>query len=119
MVSLMPSYRIHRLKEHLQQSFRSAPHVSGAAQVKPRDYEPGPAPEGIAETIEGPTPYAVFFALRDAGKPLNPGDLLEAEGGALRIYKYVGFEDAQWVFPEPKPTFVPPGGPVVLESAAV
>jgi hypothetical protein len=118
MVSLMPTYRIHRLKEHLQQSFRSAPHVSGAAQVKPRDYEPGPVPEAVAESIAAATPYAVYFALRENGKPLNPGDLLEAEGGALRIYKYVGFEDAQWLFPEPKPAFVPPGQ-MAIESAAV
>ena len=37
----MPSYRIHRLKDHLRQAFRSAPHVAGAALLKPRDYEPG------------------------------------------------------------------------------
>jgi len=34
---------------------------------------------------------------------LLPGDLLEAENGALRIYKFVGFEEAQWVLPEAKP----------------
>ena len=37
----MPAYRIHRLKDHLRQSFRHAAHVSGAASVKPRDYAPG------------------------------------------------------------------------------
>ncbi len=35
----MPSFRIHRLKDHLRQNFRSAPHLSGTASVKPRDYE--------------------------------------------------------------------------------
>jgi hypothetical protein len=92
----MPSYRIHRLKDHLRQAFRSAPHVSGTAQVKPRDYEPG-------DSIDASTPYAAFFALKDSPAPLAPGDLLEAEGGVLRIYKFVGFEEAQWVLPELKP----------------
>src|SRR5665213_2238796 len=92
----MPSYRIHRLKDHLHQSFRLAPHVSGAAHVKPRDYDPG-------EAIAAPTPYAAFFALKETEGPLLPGDLLEAENGALRIYKFVGFEEAQWLLPEVKP----------------
>lgn len=92
----MPSYRIHRLKGHLQQSFRLAPHLSGSANVKPRDYEPG-------ESIEASSPYAAFFALKETTSPLVPGDLLEIEGGALCIYKFVGFEQAQWVLPEVKP----------------
>src|SRR5450432_3198570 len=92
----MPSYRIHRLKNHLQQSFCLAPHVSGSANVKPRDYQPG-------DSIEASSPYAAFFALKETAEPLAPGDLLESEGGVLRIYKFVGFEEAQWVLPEAKP----------------
>jgi len=92
----MPSYRIHRLKDHLHQSFRLAPHVSGTAHVKARDYDPG-------ESIDAATPYAAFFALKDTEGPLLPGDLLETENGALRIYKFVGFEEAQWLLPEAKP----------------
>jgi hypothetical protein len=88
----MPSYRIHRLKDHLHQSFRQAPHVSGSANVKPRDYQPG-------DSIEAASPYAAFFALKETAAPLAPGDLLES----LRIYKFVGFEEAQWVLPEAKP----------------
>jgi hypothetical protein len=91
----MPRYRIHRLKDHLRQSFRYAPHVSGTASVKPRDYE-------AKGEIEAASPYAAFFATRDAGAPLELGDLLEAHDGALRIFKFVGFEEAQWVLPEPK-----------------
>lgn len=91
----MPSYRIHRLKDHLHQSFRLAPHVSGTAHVKPRDYEPG-------ESVDAPTPYAAYFALRETEGPLLPGDLLESDNGSLRIYKFVGFEEAQWVVPEAK-----------------
>jgi len=92
----MPGYRIHRLKDHLRHQFRYGPHVSGMASVKPRDYEPG-------DTIEAATPYAAFFALKETPAPLVPGDLLETDGGALRIYKFVGFEEAQWVLPEAKP----------------
>ena len=92
----MPSYRIHRLKDHLHQSFRLAPHVSGSANVKPRDYEP-------RDSIDASSPYAAFFALKETAEALAPGDLLESEDGALRIYKFVGFEEAQWVLPEAKP----------------
>jgi hypothetical protein len=40
--------------------------------------------------------------LRDSGDALGVGDLLETEDAQLRICKYVGFEPAQWVLPEPK-----------------
>jgi len=92
----MPSYRIHRLKNHLRQQFRFAPHVSGTAHVKPRDYQPG-------EAVEAGSPYQAFFKLRDSGAALEVGDMLESEGGSLRIFKYVGFEEAQWSLPEQKP----------------
>lgn len=95
----MPNYRIHRLKDHLHQSFRLAPHVSGSANVKPRDYEAG-------DSIDAASPYAAFFALKESVAPLHPGDLLESESGVLRIYKFVGFEEAQWVLPEAKPEAV-------------
>jgi hypothetical protein len=95
----MPSYRIHRLKAHLKQSFRSAPHVSGVANVKPRDYE---QEEENFLTVEAATPYAAYFEMKETATPLEPGDLLEADG-VLRIYKFVGFEEARWVLPEPKP----------------
>ena len=92
----MPTYRVHRLKDHLRDAFRSAPHVSGAANLKPRDYEPG-------ETAEASSPYAAFFQLKESDAPLQPGDVLEAlEDGSLRIYKYVGFEEARWILPEVK-----------------
>lgn len=91
----MPAYRIHRLKDHLRQSFRHAPHVSGTANVKPRDYAPG-------DSVEAKSPYAAYFELRGSTRPLEPGDLLEAVSGELRIYKFIGFEEANWVLPELK-----------------
>jgi hypothetical protein len=96
----MPSYRIHRLKDHLRVQFRFGPHVSGAAHIKPRDYALSEGEPGAS--IDAPTPYAAFFALKETDAPLAPGDVLEAENGALRIFKFVGFEEAQWTVPEVK-----------------
>ncbi len=91
----MPSYQIHRMKENPRQQFRWQPHASGAATVKPKDYEAG-------ETVEAPTAYAAWIALRDTPEALRVGDLLENESGDLCIYKYVGFEEARWIVPEVK-----------------
>jgi hypothetical protein len=91
----MPLYRIHRMKDHPRQQFRWQPHTGGASNVKPRDYEP-------ATTVEANSAYSAWALLRDSGSPLLVGDLLESEDGALRIYKYVGFEEARWVLPELK-----------------
>ena len=95
----MPLYRIHRLKDHLRQQVRFAPHVGGTATVKPRDYQP---PDEAQAQVDAGTPYAAFFALRDTETPMEVGDLLEAPDGSLRIFKFVGFEEAQWALPEPK-----------------
>ncbi len=81
------------MKDAPRQSFRWAPHVSGSAQVKLKDYEPGPQVEAVTE-------YAAWARLRDSEEPLCVGDLLEAETGELRICKYVGFEQALWLLPE-------------------
>jgi hypothetical protein len=98
----MPSFRIHRLKAHLRQSFRSAPHLSGMASVKPRDYDS--AEDAI---VEASSPYAAFFALREAAQPIEVGDMLECADGSLKIFKFVGIEEAQWVLPEVKPDPLP------------
>jgi hypothetical protein len=112
----MPTYRIHRLKDHLRQQVRYAPHVSGTAVVKPRDYQ---LPDEAAERVDAPTAYAAFFALRDSATPLDVGDLLEAPDGSLRIFKFVGFEEAQWALPEPKPAVAaPPGGALNEDQAS-
>ena len=92
------------MKDSSQQQFRWAPHVSGSASLKPKDYEP-------RGEVEAQHEYDAWRSLREAGDPLQVGDLLEGESGQLRICKYVGFEPAQWIVPEPKP-------PVELEPAA-
>lgn len=62
--------------------------------MKPKDYEKD------AE-IEAASPYAAWVALRESEKALQVGDLLEFQGGEIRIFKYIGFEEARWYVPEP------------------
>jgi len=90
----MPLYQIHRLKESQRQQFRWAAHTSGVTIVKPKDYEKG-------STMEAATPYAAWLELRETEQALGVGDVIELEGGELRICKYVGFEEARWYVPEP------------------
>lgn len=97
----MPLYRIHRLRESLRLHFRQTPHTSGIAIVKPKDYE-------LADSVEAENPYAAWSVRKEAGQSLQVGDVLEVEGGTLQIYKFIGFEPAQWFVPEPKtPESVP------------
>ena len=96
----MPLYRIYRMKDSPRQQFRWAPHVSGCASLKPKDYEPRGEIEALHE-------YDAWKILREAGEPLAVGDLLEADG-RLRVCKYVGFEPAEWVLPEVKHAPPPP-----------
>ena len=63
--------------------------------MKPRDYVPG-------DTVDAKSPYAAYFELRASATPIEPGDLLESETGELRIFKFIGFEEACWVLPESK-----------------
>jgi hypothetical protein len=99
----MPAYQIYRLKESARPQFRNAPHTSGATIVKPRDYEK-------SASVDASSPYAAWTALRESADALQVGDLLELDGGELRIFKYVGFEEARWYVPEPAPI---PGSPPV------
>ena len=92
-------FRIHRMKPPARDTFRWAAHTSGSAVVKPKDYEP-------AGEIEAASPYAAWTSLRNTGRPLETGDVLEDETGVLRIAKYIGFEGAQWWVPEPRPAAV-------------
>ena len=92
----MPLYRIYRMKESSRQQFRWAPHTIGITRAKPKDYEE-------IHAVEAPNVYAAWMSLKDTERALEVGDILESEAGDLRIYKYVGFEEAQWQLPEPKP----------------
>jgi len=100
----MPAYQIHRMKENHRQQFRWAPHTSGTTVVKLKDYEAG-------TVVEAASPYAAWLMLRDTEKPLDVGDLLETAAGELRIYKYIGFEEARWFVPEPQPAPAPAEAP--------
>jgi hypothetical protein len=64
--------------------------------VKPKDFEQSGEVEAVNE-------YDAWRLLRATEQPLALGDLLENGKGELRICKYVGFDSAQWVIPEPKP----------------
>lgn len=91
----MPLYRIHRMKETARQNFRWAPHTAGTASAKLKDYE-------VAGEIEAPSVYGAWTALQSSDRPLEVGDMLEDSSGVLRIFKYVGFEEARWLVPEVK-----------------
>ena len=58
----MPNYRIYRMKESPRQHFRSAPHVSGAANVKRRDYDE-------SGQIEAANEYAAWDHMRSTERP--------------------------------------------------
>jgi len=88
------------MKDSPRQQFRWAPHVSGCASLKPKDYEQRGQIEALHE-------YDAWRLLRESGEGLEVGDLLETEDLRLSICKYVGFEPAQWVLPEPKPQAQP------------
>ena len=116
------------MKDAPRQQFRSAAHVSGAANVKPKDYE-------AAAEVQADNEYAAWALLRATDQPLSVGDLLEYVGQALSpaadtpalmptltparmsICKYVGFEEARWIVPEPVQASLPasafPGAPDV------
>lgn len=100
----MPSFRLYRMKESARQQFRWSAHTIGVSSAKPRDYE-------AAGSVEAANPYAVWLAYKDNGNALGLGDILESESGELRIYKYVGFEEAQWQHPEAKTVSVTAGEP--------
>jgi hypothetical protein len=91
----MPLYRIYRMKDSPRQQFRWAPHVSGCAAVKPRDFNEDGEIDALHE-------YDAWRLLRESGTALEVGDLLESAEGRLSICKYVGFEPASWVLPEPR-----------------
>jgi hypothetical protein len=104
----MASFRIYRMRPHVKQNFRWAPHVAGLATVKQRDYQPD-------IEFEAPNEYALWAELRNTEQALDVGDLVETSsgsGGELKICKFVGFESARWAETEAAAT------PSVTESEA-
>ena len=96
------------MKDVPRQQFRFAPHVSGAATVKPKDY--------LADgEVDAENEYAAWNLLRATDQALQVGDLLELPSGDLRICKYVGFEAAHWHLPEHR---LPLEAPPVVEGEA-
>ncbi len=71
--------------------------------MKPRDYDQRGQIEALHE-------YDAWRLLREENSPLEVGDLLETENGRLSICKYVGFEPAAWVLPEPRHAEPEPAG---------
>ena len=66
-----------------------------------------PARVRRADRCESAVDRRVARGVGVSEQPLRVGDLLETEDGQLRICKYVGFEPAQWVVPEPRPHHEP------------
>ena len=99
------------MKDAARQQFRWAPHVSGAASIKLKDFE-------LSIEAEADNEYALWGQLRASESALLVGDVLETESGQLRICKYVGFEDARWFVPEPVPGVETlPLHPIATEAA--
>ena len=60
-------------------------------------------------------PHRVLREARRLLRPGSLGDLLESPEGSLRICKFVGFEEAQWLFRMPHHT----GAPRLVSTAAL
>ena len=88
---------------------RWAPHTSGVAWLKPKDYTE-------EDAIEAANLYAAWSLLKEAGRPLRIGDVLEAASGELHICKYVGLEEARWQLPDQPPS--PAGAPPEQSASA-
>jgi len=70
-----------------------APHVSGAVFGEAKDFEQLGQVEGLHE-------YDAWRAAREAGDPLQVGDLLESDDGRLRICN-TWIRTAEWALPSP------------------
>ena len=98
----MPRYRVHRIKSGPREHFRWAAHSGGLALIKIKDYQQ-------AEEIEASSPYAAWKQMAQKECPLLPGDVLETiqpeiVAGTLQLFKYIGFEPAQWLTSEIRQT---------------
>ena len=88
----MPSYRLFRLRDGLRAHFRQLPHLSGVAQLKPKDYD-----ESV--TVTASSRYAAWLTLKDSEEPISVGDALIEDDATLYVTKFVGMEPAEWIVP--------------------
>jgi hypothetical protein len=84
------------MKDSPRQNFRWAPHTSGVTLVKLKDYEE-------AGNVDAANPYEAWEQLKGTDAALQVGDILENEIGEIRLFKYVGFEEAKWAVAEQGP----------------
>ncbi len=99
----MPVFKVHRQRENARNQFRYAPHTSGPAVVKQKDYLE-------ATEVEAGSAYGLFNSLRGTAEALEVGDVVELPDGSLKIFKYVGLEEASWWVPAAKPGAVEAAG---------
>ena len=92
------------MKESPRQAFRWAPHTTGATIAKPKDYDEG-------GEFEASSAYTLWESLRLTEASLQLGDIVQLPDGNLRIFKYVGFEEAQWLAVDTKPYPIPASAP--------
>lgn len=88
------------MKDSPRQAFRWAPHTIGATVVKSKDYDEG-------GEFEAASAYTLWQSLRLTDGSLQLGDIVQLPDGTLRVYKYVGFEEAQWLIADAKPGPIP------------
>jgi hypothetical protein len=91
----MATFRVWRLRDAQRQSFKNQEHMGGTSAVKAKDYHE-------AVEVEAENVYAAWDTLKETENRLDVGDVLANSDGKLWIYKYIGFEIAEWQVIEPK-----------------
>ena len=96
----MPRYRVYYLKDSQRLHFRNtppgSPQGSEPYQLKLKDYQEG-------GQVDAPSPYSAWKHLKETEdrRPIEVGDALELDTGALYVCRWTGFEEARWFVPEP------------------
>jgi hypothetical protein len=103
-------YRVHRIKDSAQESFRWSAHTGGCAIIKPKDYR-------LTGEVEAATHYSAWKELANQHSPLRAGDVLESlddSGKPHQVYiaKYIGLEPAEWFVGAPESPAIPQPAPL-------
>ena len=89
----MPRYQVFYLRDTQAQRFRNAAPKEKPYSLRIKDYDEG-------ETIEAPTPYALWKQLQEGEgareRPFGVGDVLESDESELLVLNFWGFDEAQW-----------------------